>query len=825
MTPYSYKVPKLPQFNKPLRVLITNIRLDGRSGTEVFTRNLAAGLRAMGHLPMVYSPQLGAIAHELKQLGIPVLSKIDQIQETPDVIHGHHTLQTGIAAARFPQTPAIFVCHDFTAWHDAPPVFENIIRYVAVGDASHDRLTIESGIDPTRVTVIENAVDTQRFLPGLPLPETPRKALVMVKGLGQLEPILAACSAKGIALDNAGALVGKLLPHPERVFPAYDLIFASGLTAIEAMACLRPVMLCDHRGLAGMVDPGRYPQWRSQNFGLRALVHPLQEGCITAELDRYSASRAMAVGQLVRSECSLDHWVERYLDLYQTCIESFSENAHVASDRAVAKHMEAWCSATESEAMREIQLLQQTAIALRTGLHPLQTGERVEIGDTRKISLHGFHPCEPWGCWSAKPQAVLSALRPPSARPQGLRVEYMPYLSPLMSHRSITCSINGEPAATWTDEGTSVGSVRSRWLPIGEGLGETGALFVSIRTDHSISQRDEGISPDARTLGIGLVAITLLDADANAPEDDDVVVPAATSTPEICTIVLAHKCPPSLIEAVRSLVHQQKPGDVIVVNSGGGDAKALLRDAGLSVLVVERRERLYPGGARNLGLAFSTHRYVAFLASDCLAQPGWIAARLNAHRAGHRAVASALVSHRPRHPIAMAAHLSLFCRRMPRVPVELAQAYGASYDRQLFEQHGRFREDIEGGEDTEFHSRLAPEDRPTWCPEVRTMHRGPSTLSGFLVDQFKRGQRAARAWFAIQQRGRASFAWGVIARTWSTIRVSIHVVEPGSWLSTVTAVPLLVLGGVIYALGIMTTTPQEASPPTSTPGGNKGSPT
>lgn len=813
----------MPQFNKPLRVLITNIRLDGRSGTEVFTRNLAAGLRAMGHLPMVYSPLLGTIAHELRQLGIPVLSKIDQIRETPDVIHGHHTLQTGIAATRFPHIPTIFVCHDFTAWHDAPPALENIIRYVAVGDASHDRLTIESGIDPARVTVIENAVDTRRFLPGLPLPERPRKALVMVKGKDQLEPILAACRAKGIALETAGALVGKLLPHPEQVFPEHDLIFASGLTAIEAMACLRPVVLCDHRGLAGMVDTVRYPQWRSQNFGLRALVQPLQERFITAELDRYSASQAMAVGQLVRSECSLDRWIERYLDLYQTCIESFFQNRNVASGLAVANHLETWCSATESESVREIQLLKETAITLRTGLQPLQPGERVEIGDTRKISLSGFHPREPWGCWSAKPHAVLSALRPPSTRPQGLQVEYMPYLSPLMSHRSIKCSINGELAVTWADEGTSVGTVRSRWLPIGEGLGETGALFVSIKTDHSISQRDEGISPDARTLGIGLVAITLLDADENTPEDGH-VDPAAISTPEICTIVLAHKCPPSLIDAVRSLVHQQTPGDVIVINSGGGDAKALLRDAGLSVPVVQRQERLYPGGARNLGLDVSTHRYVAFLASDCLAQPGWIGARLNAHRAGHRAVASALVSHRPRHPIAMAAHLSLFCRRMPRVPIELAQTYGASYDRQLFEQHGRFREDIEGGEDTEFHSRLAPENRPIWCPEVRTMHRGPSTLSGFLVDQFKRGQRAAKAWYAIQQRGRASFAWGVIARTCSTIRVSIRVVEPGTGLSTAIAIPLLALGGVIYALGIMTT-PQEALPPTSTTGTKKGSPT
>jgi hypothetical protein len=102
------------------------------------------------------------------------------------------------------------------------------------------------------------------------------------------------------------------------------------------------------------------------------------------------------------------------------------------------------------------------------------------------------------------------------------------------------------------------------------------------------------------------------------------------------------------------------------------------------------------------------------------------------------------------------------------------------------------------------------------------MHRGPSTLGGFLVDQFKRGQRAARAWYVIQQRGRISFAWGVIARTASTIRVSVRVMEPGTRLSTTAALPLLAFGGVVYALGILTTH-QNVRPATSGADTDKGS--
>ena len=40
--------------------------------------------------------------------------------------------------------------------------------------------------------------------------------------------------------------------------------------------------------------------------------------------------------------------------------------------------------------------------------------------------------------------------------------------------------------------------------------------------------------------------------------------------------------------------------------------------------VVESTERLLPGGARNVGIANTDGTFVAFLAADCIAEPGWI---------------------------------------------------------------------------------------------------------------------------------------------------------------------------------------------------------
>src|SRR5436305_3319391 len=121
--------------DRSLIVLLTNITLNGRTGTEIQTRNIALTLAKRGHRPIVYSPQLGDIADELKYAGIPVLDDILLLRQPVDVIHGHHLPVTATAIAALPDTPAVFLCHDFVSWHDVPPGLPAIRRYLAVDEA------------------------------------------------------------------------------------------------------------------------------------------------------------------------------------------------------------------------------------------------------------------------------------------------------------------------------------------------------------------------------------------------------------------------------------------------------------------------------------------------------------------------------------------------------------------------------------------------------------------------------------------------------------------------------------------------------------------
>jgi glycosyltransferase involved in cell wall biosynthesis len=213
------------------------------------------------------------------------------------------------------------------------------------------------------------------------------------------------------------------------------------------------------------------------------------------------------------------------------------------------------------------------------------------------------------------------------------------------------------------------------------------------------------------------------------------------SANDITTIVLCYRAQSDVIGAVRSLLDQSEPTEIIVVNSGGGSASDLLRAEGIRVRCLDYRERLFVGGARNRGIAHTTARHVAFLAADCRARPRWIEHRLAAHRAGARAVASAIVNSDPRSRVASAAYLGMFMRRLPGLPADKAIRFGASYERSLFEEFGLFDETLRSGEDTEFLERLPAALKPAWDGRIRTEHLNETRLVPLLHDQFCRGVR------------------------------------------------------------------------------------
>ena len=279
-------------------------------------------------------------------------------------------------------------------------------------------------------------------------------------------------------------------------------------------------------------------------------------------------------------------------------------------------------------------------------------------------------------------------------------------------------------------------------------------------------------------------------------------------SPALACAVLSLRDEPSLAEAVRSLLCQSEPVEVVVVNSCGGDPAARLATVGIDVPVVSVEERLYPGAVRNIGIEITRAPFVAFLAADCLAEPGWAAGRLREHHAGAAAVASSLGNAFPHSPSAWASLLLLHNRLLDVNTPSQRLLYGLSYDRRLFDRYGSFREDLRAGEDTEFNARLGREANVVAAADVRTAHRYPTTISAMLRDAYRRGRLQAAMVGQIERgpRGRPRSIEiacrgprNILRSLWCVWRAS-----PPARARLLRAWPLVAAGGVVYSLGALT---------------------
>ncbi len=307
---------------RPLRILITNVTLASRTGTELFTRDLALGLRRAGQHPAVYTPDPGSdLAEELRASGVPVADDPGQL-ERPDLIHGHHSLPCLTVLTHFAATPALFMAHDRLQWTDAPPRHPRVLRYVAVDDNCLERLT-EAGIPAERSSVVRNAVDLERFPQRPPLPDRPRRALLFSNYASEdavWPAVRDACAREGLSVEVAGEGMGKPLRQPEEVLGRYDLVFAKARCALEAMAVGCAVILCDQRGVGGLVAPDEFDRMRRLNFGMRTLTRQVETQVLRDEIRRYDAARAGAVTARVREEATLPRQVDAFLSLYRAVV-------------------------------------------------------------------------------------------------------------------------------------------------------------------------------------------------------------------------------------------------------------------------------------------------------------------------------------------------------------------------------------------------------------------------------------------------------------------------------------------------------------------------
>jgi len=309
------------------RILITNNTLALQAGSERFVCDLAQALLRRGFQPTVYSTILGETAAELHRHTIPVTGDLNTLREPPHLIHGQHHLETMTAITRFPDIPAIYVCHGWLPWEEHPPISPNIRHYVAVDDLCRERLLATTPVPSDQISVIYNSVDMTRFIRRSALPSQPKSALIFsnrahIDNFGGT--IVKACQKAGIEkIDFMGQLSGAVSHQPENTLGDYDLVFAKGRSALEAVATGCAVVVADTYGLAGIVGMNDLPRLRRLNFGIRALQEePITVDSVLRVLKTYDANNSMAATDWVRVNATLESSVTEWEEIYSRILST-----------------------------------------------------------------------------------------------------------------------------------------------------------------------------------------------------------------------------------------------------------------------------------------------------------------------------------------------------------------------------------------------------------------------------------------------------------------------------------------------------------------------
>jgi hypothetical protein len=324
-----------------LKLLFTNNTLATRAGSELWLRDVSIAATARGIDVAAYSPRLGDVAGELRRAGITVVDDLDALPWRPDLLHGHHHLETMTALLRFEELPGVFVCHGAVPFEEEPPLHPRLRRYVAVDAPCRERI-LAAGVPAAQVSTVPNFVDLARFAPRPPLPVRPRRALVLSHNLGEangLAEVREACREAGIELESLGTASGRVTDRPEEALRRADVVFAKARAALEALATGCAVVLCDAQGIGPVVTEEAFADLRQLNFGFRALTAPVGRRIVAERLQAYSPDSSARVSLRVRAEAGLDAALDALEDVWRAALADPAPPDPDAERRAGARYV------------------------------------------------------------------------------------------------------------------------------------------------------------------------------------------------------------------------------------------------------------------------------------------------------------------------------------------------------------------------------------------------------------------------------------------------------------------------------------------------------
>jgi len=725
-----------------LRLILSTNGLHAAGGSETYLLTVASHLQRLGHDVTLHANEVDA-GLAASLAWVKIADGVHELPAEADGILVQDAICALQLAERLPGVPQLFLAHSSVHDVQLPPQVAGVCAAaVAFNERVAGRLRAQAL--PLPLHRLTQPVDLDVFAPRVAVRE---RALKVLSFGNYLPPerramLAAACEELGLELAVRGALT-EPSDDPAALMLEADIVVGYGRCIVEAMACGRAAYVWDHMGGDGWVTAASYPVLEADGFGGRATGAGVDAGRLVADLAAYDPE----MGVVNRDIAIREHGPRQH------------------AQALVGLLRDAGAPAGGLPPLAELARMARVAWDL----------ERRAMGLSRRVEGEVAARREEVAAHRARSEALAEELRQARAAAAVAEAE----------------SAVAQARAGAAERELTAARAKAAELKATRRYRMAAALARPLDRAREVARR--GGAPAA-------------DGPADDPGDPPGAV-AATGEPELAVVVFSHRAQPTLVRAVRSVLAQDIPVELLVVNSGGGDAPVLLAAAGLGdVRVVEHPERLFPGGACNVGLRETAAPFVAFVAGDLVLRPGWVAGRLLRHRAGRAAVAAALVPIEPAGAAGRSSYLLLNHRRTPWTPPGEALRFSLSYDRRLFERYGVFREDLRAGEDFDMQERFGPEVDIEFAPDVQAAHHGPEGVPAMLRDQFARGRRMAytRAWAeGADWRGR--IARNALRNAGHGARAGLAGADSPRRLAQVAgAAPLLVPGAAAYAAGALT---------------------
>lgn len=280
--------------------------------------------------------------------------------------------------------------------------------------------------------------------------------------------------------------------------------------------------------------------------------------------------------------------------------------------------------------------------------------------------------------------------------------------------------------------------------------------------------------------------------------------------PLLSVVVVAWNSAATIRACLRALSRQTDPDfEWIMVDSSTDDTSGLVEREFPQARLLHFATRLYPGAARNRGVAAARGDIIAFVDSDCIAERSWVARLKEAHlQSDAAAIGGSVVPANPESVVGWGAYLCEFSAWVPAGAVRHMRdipTCNISYKRDALEQYGPF---LESGycSDTALNWKLTRAGQPPlFLPDLHVSHFNPSRLGRFLSKQVMHGRAFAR----MRTEERALGAWSRLALVAGClilpaillVRIARRIVPAGLTHRALPALPVMLLGLAAWSWG------------------------